>query len=578
MRVFNKKTTQHSITLMLVLLGTGYNLNAEVYRWKDSKGVTHYSDRPPSAITKKKSDELLLKIIKSDNYCANPNTTKAEIAPIDFSNSYFFNVVNARLNQQQFPGIGSIATTNLANRNLANRATPNVSSGAAAQSTTASASRSATPVTNATRPAPSIARPAATFWQPSNTGFLPFSFNTITRATPFGVSVANIGLPKAVPVPTAAVVNTPTQPSALPKTTQTDTSSSTSTSALPSNNNIIVATSASTSLPQNNGSSLLPVVDLSKTPSGDAGYNTLRIKAATHDGVHNDGLGAFRTVCAITHYSNDDPILFPGVKGAAHHHTFFGNTAANFATTPSSILTTGNSSCDGGTANRTGYWIPSLIDTSTGAPLKPFRGIIYYKMGKVPGKFIQPFPKHLRMIAGNANAKVESESSADFACVNESAKNYLTGVGKVIPACAKSTTGRIVDGYIRLKVEFPNCWDGKNLDSPDHKSHMAYANGGHKDAKGNWYYPENKCPTTHPIPVPQVTEIFDFEVTDAVNGTNKWRLASDNYPTTTRGGLSLHADWMNGWDESIMNRIVKNCLNKSIDCGMNYLGDGQALY
>lgn len=564
MRVFNKKTTQHSITLMLVLLGTGYNLNAEVYRWKDSKGVTHYSDRPPSAITKKKSDELLLKIIKSDNYCANPNTTKAEIAPIDFSNSYFFNIVNARINQQQSFGIGSIASTSLANGNLSNRAAPSISSGVPAASPTGVASR----------PATSVARPVANARPPANTSFMPLAFNTVTRATPFGVSVANLGILNTPTTRAPTLSNIAAQPTQLTNNTRQTATDAPTTNATSANNN----TNTSTPLPQNNGSSLLPVVDLSKTPSGDAGYNTLRIKAATHDGIHNDGLGAFRTVCAITHYSNDDPILFPGVKGAAHHHTFFGNTAANFATTPSSILTTGNSSCDGGTANRTGYWIPSLIDTSTGAPLKPFRGIIYYKMGKVPGKFIQPFPKHLRMIAGNANAKVESESSADFACVNESAKNYLTGVGKVIPACAKSTTGRIVDGYIRLKVEFPNCWDGKNLDSPDHKSHMTYANGGHKDAKGNWYYPENKCPTTHPIPVPQVTEIFDFEVTDAVNGTNKWRLASDNYPTTTRGGLSLHADWMNGWDESIMNRIVKNCLNKSIDCGMNYLGDGQALY
>jgi len=323
--------------------------------------------------------------------------------------------------------------------------------------------------------------------------------------------------------------------------------------------------------------SLMPTVNEALIPKGELGVSGSFLMKASHDGVHNDGLGAFRTVCEISHYAFDDPIIWPNVKGASHHHTFFGNVNVDYRSTPESVLTTGNSSCDGGTLNRTGYWIPSVIDTSTGAPLKPFRGIIYYKMGKVPGRFIQPFPKHLRMIAGNANAKVEAESIADFACVNESAKNYLTGMGKVIPACAKSTTGRRNDGYIRLKVVFPNCWDGKNLDSPDHKSHMAYANGGHKDANGKWYYPENRCPTTHPIPVPEISEIFDFEVTDAVNGTNNWRLASDNYPTTTRGGLSLHADWINGWDESIMNRIVKNCLNKSIDCGMNYLGDGEAL-
>jgi hypothetical protein len=321
----------------------------------------------------------------------------------------------------------------------------------------------------------------------------------------------------------------------------------------------------------------MPAVNQALIPTGHRGVSEPLLIPAKHDGVHKDGLGAFRTVCHISHYAFDDPIVYPNLKGVSHHHTFFGNVGVTFASTPESIRTTGNSSCDGGTLNRSGYWMPSIIDTATGAPLKPFRGIIYYKMGKVPGRFIQPFPKHLRMIAGNSNATRAEDSLADYACVNESATNYLTGLGKVIPVCARSTTGRRNDGYIRVRVTFPNCWDGVNLDSPDHKSHMAYANAGHKDANGRWYYPENRCPTTHPIPVPEVSEIFDFEVTDAVNGTNNWRLSSDNYPTTTRGGLSLHADWVNGWDESIMNRIVKNCLNKSIDCGMNFLGDNQAL-
>lgn len=27
---------------------------------------------------------------------------------------------------------------------------------------------------------------------------------------------------------------------------------------------------------------------------------------------------------------------------------------------------------------------------------------------------------------------------------------------------------------IMVNVRFPTCWDGKNLDSPDHMSHVAY--------------------------------------------------------------------------------------------------------
>lgn len=41
---------------------------------------------------------------------------------------------------------------------------------------------------------------------------------------------------------------------------------------------------------------------------------------------------------------------------------------------------------------------------------------------------------------------------------------------------------------LRTQVFFPSCWDGKNLDSPDHKSHMAYPS---LSDSGN-------CPPTHP--------------------------------------------------------------------------------
>ena len=41
------------------------------------------------------------------------------------------------------------------------------------------------------------------------------------------------------------------------------------------------------------------------------------------------------------------------------------------------------------------------------------------------------------------------------------------------------------------------CWDGKNLDSPDHKSHVSYTSSGTFESGG-------ACPTTHPVKIPQV--------------------------------------------------------------------------
>ena len=53
-----------------------------------------------------------------------------------------------------------------------------------------------------------------------------------------------------------------------------------------------------------------------------------------------------------------------------------------------------------------------------------------------------------------------------------------------VPTCP-DTRG----SFLRLHIRFPECWDGRNIDSADHKSHMAYSRAG-------------VCPSTHPISVP----------------------------------------------------------------------------
>ena len=51
--------------------------------------------------------------------------------------------------------------------------------------------------------------------------------------------------------------------------------------------------------------------------------------------------------------------------------------------------------------------------------------------------------------------------------------------------------------FIRQTIIFPTCWDGKNLDSPDHQSHVAYGQGSGATGGG-------ACPSTHPVKLPQV--------------------------------------------------------------------------
>lgn len=44
---------------------------------------------------------------------------------------------------------------------------------------------------------------------------------------------------------------------------------------------------------------------------------------------------------------------------------------------------------------------------------------------------------------------------------------------------------------------FPTCWDGVNLDSPNHRDHVSYPETGTFESGG-------RCPDTHPVRIPQI--------------------------------------------------------------------------
>ena len=241
----------------------------------------------------------------------------------------------------------------------------------------------------------------------------------------------------------------------------------------------------------------------------------------------------------------------------SHLHVFFGNTGVTAAST--TMFNGAPSASDGGTLNRTGYWVPAVIDTATGAPIQPSLMQVYYKSGYAgvqPGE-VQPFPAGLKMIAGNSKATTADPGVHDYDRVmNWECDNGDGGEFPYLPTTCQTGT------WLVMAVEFPQCWDGVHLDSADHKSHMAYpVNGG--------------CPADHPVALPQVTERAIYVV--PASGTSTWRLSSDNY-SGGPGGYSGHADWFNGWDPATMQSIVSNCENAAKDCSMDLLGDGRMLY
>ena len=310
---------------------------------------------------------------------------------------------------------------------------------------------------------------------------------------------------------------------------------------------------------------LMPAVDISKNMIPAIGFNELRLQPTAELPQLPAG-GAFRIPCGVSHMNNDDPLVFPNMVGKAHHHTFFGNTSTSANSNLNDLRAAGNSTCAGGIMNKSAYWIPSMIDTATGAPIQPADILVYYKSGDLGFVSKEPVtqpPIGLRMITGNSKGTPADDAtiSAHFNC------NTPTGTtpwSKTIPNCN-------VGDRMTYHIDFPQCWDGVNLDSPDHESHMAAREFiSHTSI-------EMHCPATYPIRIPAIAFNINYD-SKVANQMLKWRLASDNYPSTTVGGYSAHADWVNGWDEQLFATVIKGCIQSRLDCHAHLAGGGKKMY
>ena len=220
--------------------------------------------------------------------------------------------------------------------------------------------------------------------------------------------------------------------------------------------------------------------------------------------------------CSFSHRSNDDPIVFPGQPGRSHNHTFIGNTTVDAWSTPASLRGGATSCSDSGDSS--GYWVPTLFVGRK--PVRPFGAIVLYERRSME----QPvtLPRGLVMIAGNANAR----SPQPRRIVAWSCGDAGDGAGfSRTPACGADET-------LRLQVTFPNCWNGRTVDSRNHKRHMAYPTGG-------------RCPASHPVALPAL--VFIVLYPSVPSGAQ-----------VATGHFGAHADFMNGWNDDVLTRISED--------------------
>ena len=240
--------------------------------------------------------------------------------------------------------------------------------------------------------------------------------------------------------------------------------------------------------------------------------------------------GAFRFLCAPSHEAYDDPIIYPGQPGKSHLHTFFGNTKADAFSTFASLRTTGDSTCNNA-LNRSAYWIAAMMH-STGKVVLPDYVAIYYKRAPAGNaacssfgvKACLPLPRGLRVVFGY---NMQNPAKPDPAWARYWNCDGPGAVSGHFATIREAAAGCPVGARLGAIVISPPCWNGKALDSKDHRSHMAYPQDDHNG--------HSVCPASHPYILP----FFQLGAWYTNDGTaSQWRLSSDDMPGMRMDGGS----------------------------------------
>lgn len=240
----------------------------------------------------------------------------------------------------------------------------------------------------------------------------------------------------------------------------------------------------------------------------------------------------FQVNCTVTAHRADDPIVHPGHSGASHMHTFLGNRTTDANSTLGSLLA-GTTSCRA-PDDRSAYWFPTMYNGTT-VIASTWSQVVYYKSGILDYAAVRTFPQGLRFVVGSPTATLDQFRTAPGAVEGWECGNSFHNYD--FPASCPAGT------QLNIRYQAPSCWDGTRLDSPDHKSHMAYP-------------VDLRCPASHPVPVP----MLEFKIAFPVDGNlSQVRLSSGR-------GFSWHYDFFNAWDPPTLQALVWHCINGGLQC------------
>ncbi|MFJ9590112.1 DUF1996 domain-containing protein [Streptomyces acidicola] len=267
----------------------------------------------------------------------------------------------------------------------------------------------------------------------------------------------------------------------------------------------------------------------------------------------NASTGSFSSRCGTQSqgHNSDNVIVAPGVTNGAHHmHDYVGNKKNNAFSTNASFAAQGTTCTNG---DQSTYYWPVLRDITKKGPdanvqggglegnvgsiLVPASVSLTFR-GSPVGKVVA-MPRFLRIITGDAKSFTNGTTNANahWSCTGFENKVQLTDK---YPICPRGS--RVVRSFA-----FQSCWDGKNTDSANHRTHVVFA-----DARG-------RCENGFKA-IPQLVMRLTYNAPAAP------KFAVDSFPEQFHKPITDHGDFINVMSDRLMRQAV-NCINLGRRCG-----------
>ncbi|MFF5962604.1 DUF1996 domain-containing protein [Streptomyces collinus] len=281
--------------------------------------------------------------------------------------------------------------------------------------------------------------------------------------------------------------------------------------------------------------------------------------AANGDG---GSTGTFTTNCGTNQNENrnsDNVIVAPGVSnGAQHQHDYVGNQSNN-AFASDEDLANAQTTCQN-QGDKSSYFWPVLRiqdgsdDIDAGQPGGGQDGNV--------GKIVEPAEAQLKFV-GNRTSDVVAMPKA-LRIITGDAKAFTNGLNNANTSwsCTGFEDRQVTDKYplcpegssVVRTSNFQSCWDGQNIDSANHRTHVDFVEADGSCSNG-----------FQAIPQLQVRLVYDVQAPQINNGQVQNAFAVDSFPEQLHKAITDHNDFINFFDENVMNEMVQ-CINNGEDC------------